>query len=176
MSLTVECFRDTGNRGHEAGGAWVYGIGGRPEGPIVIEGLLDVVLRYFEESLDSRYRDCVFVGRDDPIEAESVWGQFVESYLSSQSHTFPHEVVWFLGPSTSVRVAFIPEIGSGQIFANSRKLARELSPYSVAQVLGLIPLTPEYLGEADRGGRVCEDDLGWRRRPSHDQIKRRVAG
>jgi hypothetical protein len=92
MSLMVESFRDTGDRSHESGGAWVYGVGGWLEGPIVIEGLLDAVLRYLEGSLDSRYRDCVFVGRDDPIEAESVWGQFVESYLASQSHTFSHKV------------------------------------------------------------------------------------
>jgi hypothetical protein len=71
----------------------IYGVGGRPEGPIVIEGLLDAVLRYFYGSLDSRYRDCVFVGRDDPIEAESVWGQFVEPYLSSQIRTFTDKVV-----------------------------------------------------------------------------------
>jgi hypothetical protein len=154
MSLTVECFRETGGRGLESVGAWVYCVGGRPEGPIVIEGLMDAVLRYFEGSLDSRYRDCMFVGRDDTIEAEPVWRQFVEAYLSSQSHTFSHEVVWVVGPGMSVRVAFIPETSSGQIFANSRKLAREALPYPIAEVLGLAPLTPEYLSEADRGGRV----------------------
>jgi hypothetical protein len=88
MSLTVERFREATDGGLQSMGAWVYGIGARPEGPIVIEGLKDAILRYFDGSPASGERDRVNVCRDDLIEPEPLWGQFVETYFKGP-HVYP---------------------------------------------------------------------------------------
>jgi hypothetical protein len=139
MSLTVERFREATDGGLQSMGAWMYGIGARPEGPIVIEELKDAILRYFDGSPASGERDRVKVCRDDLIEPEPVWGQFVETFFTSKDHTFTVEVVWVVGDCTAIRVAFIHLTSFGKIFANSRKLNSEPKPEPIAQRLGFMP-------------------------------------
>jgi hypothetical protein len=63
------------------------------DGPIAIEGLQDAVLRYLDEILDNSYSDCVISSREDLIDAEPVWFQFVKAHVAVKGHKFSLEVV-----------------------------------------------------------------------------------
>jgi hypothetical protein len=75
----------------------------------------------------------VLVSRDDLIYPEAVWSQFVNAHLASKSHTFTHEVVWFIGMCVAVRVSFMTASGKVEARADPRQLERETMPQSSAQ-------------------------------------------
>jgi hypothetical protein len=64
-------------RGLDPGRRLGYHVKAPVDGPIATEGLQDDVLLYLDGTLESCDRNCVISCRDDLIDTEPVWLQFV---------------------------------------------------------------------------------------------------
>jgi hypothetical protein len=135
MSVLIEKYRQRAVEDWIPAGGWVYEVKTAEDGPIAIEGLQDAVLRYFDGALDSSYSDCVVASRDDLIDAEPVWFQFVKAHVAAKSHTFTHEHVWVMGQSTAIRVTFIPVARVAETPTNQGQQNRQAQPQSIAEGL-----------------------------------------
>jgi hypothetical protein len=108
MSVFVENFRKPLIGDWDPAGGWGYQVRTPVNGPIAIEGLQDAILRYLDGALERCDSDCVVVCRDDLIDTEPVWRQFVKAHVAAKGHKFAHEVVWVVGDRTAVRISFVP--------------------------------------------------------------------
>jgi hypothetical protein len=135
MSVYVEKFRRPLDGGWDPAGEWGYAVRTPIDGPIAIEGLQDAVLRYLDGTLERSDRDCVIACRDDLIEAEPVWRQFVRSHVAAKGHTFSYEVVWVVGDRTAVCITFVPPPRDVETPADLGQHEVQALPQSIAEGL-----------------------------------------
>jgi hypothetical protein len=108
MNVLVESFRRPPAGDWIPTGGWAYQVKTPVDVPLAIEVLQDAVLRYLDGTLDSSDGDCVISSRDDLIDTEPVWLQFVKGHVAAKGHTFSHEIVWVVGNRPAARASFLP--------------------------------------------------------------------